>query len=275
MARFLKYRGLLLRLALLAALAGYLYWGNATIGITELSVPLSDLPEAFDGYRIVQVSDLHNAQFGPGNRRLLTRIRECRPDLIVLTGDIIDSRRTDVEVALEFVRGAVRLAPTYYVTGNHEGRVREDYERLKSGMTAAGAVVLEGAAVALERSGASVTLLGLQDPAFTSVQDALVELSGDIGPCTILLAHHPELVGYYAGAGVDLVFSGHAHGGQFRLPFVGGLIAPGQGWLPAYDAGLYTVQDTQMIVSRGLGNSVFPFRLNNRPELVAAELTCE
>ena len=259
-------------LILLAALVGYILWGNSTIMVSEIPVTLADLPEAFSGYRIAQISDLHNASFGEDNELLLDKLAQCAPDIIVLTGDLFDCNRTDVDVAARFAADAARMAPTYYVTGNHEAYSLTEYKQLKSALQEAGVTLLENKLVELEKDAASISLLGLHDPGFTSVQDSLTALAPQAGPCTILLAHRPELVESYARAGMDLVFSGHAHGGQFRLPFLGGILSPGQGFLPEYDSGLYQVQDTQLIVSRGLGNSRFPFRLNNRPEIVLAVL---
>lgn len=265
-------RRLFLWLAVLAALGGYILWGNTSIRITEIPFTSQDIPEEFSGFRMVHISDLHNHEFGKNNARLLKKIAACQPDVIFLTGDILDSYHTDAEVAIAFVRQAVQIAPTYFVTGNHEKRVMGEYETLRAAMADAGVHVLENELTTLERGEAKISLLGLHDPAFTDVPEQLAALAPQAEGFTILLAHHPELVGYYAGAGVDLVFSGHAHGGQFRLPLIGGLMAPGQGIFPEYDAGLYRVENTGLIVSRGLGNSAFPFRLNNRPEIVLAVL---
>ena len=263
---------LLTWLVLLAALAGYIWWGNRALMTTEIAVTLADLPEAFSGFRIAQISDLHNAQFGEDNERLLDKLVQCRPDIIVLTGDLFDSNHPDLDIAARFAADAARIAPTYYVTGNHEGFARKDYTKLKSQLLEAGVQVLENKIVELERSGETVSLIGLHDNWFTSVPETVAELVPLAGECSILLAHRPEMAEAYAETGVDLVFSGHAHGGQFRLPFIGGILSPGQGFLPQYDAGLYQVQNTQLIVSRGLGNSRFPFRFNNRPEIVLAVL---
>lgn len=266
-------RRILVCLVTLAALGGYIWWGNTSIKVTEIPVSAPRLPEAFSGYRIAQVSDLHNTSFGEDNSILLDKLAQCQPDIIILTGDLIDSYHTNVDVSVRFVRQAVEIAPTYYVTGNHEARVRSEYDLLRTAMLECGVRVLENELVTLERGDEKITLIGLHDPNFTPITDNLTSLSSQTEDFTILLAHHPELAEHYAQAGTDLVFSGHAHGGQFRLPFVGGLIAPGQGIFPEYDSGLYQVQNTQMIVSRGLGNSLFPFRLNNRPEIVLAVLT--
>ena len=207
-------------------------------------------------------------------------LEAAQPDIIVLTGDLIDSRKTDIGVAGSLAEKAVEIAPTYFVTGNHEARI-DGYDELRNNLIAAGVTVLENEAVAIEKDGDEITLLGVNDPSFQTdyligdsasvVQSALDGLADD-EQYTILLSHRPELFETYADASVDLVFSGHAHGGQFRIPFLGGVIAPNQGFFPKYDAGLYTQGNTNMVVSRGLGNSLFPFRVNNRPELIIVEL---
>ena len=267
--RRLFLRRFLLDLAVIGLLGLYLFWGNTSIGVSCYEVAAPGLPEEFSGFTIVQVSDLHNTQFGPENSRLLGRIAEESPDLIVLTGDLIDSNRTDLAVALDFAQRAAALAPTYFVQGNHD---RKAYDELKTGLTAAGVTVLDNEAVTLERGGAVLPIIGLTDHSTTPVDESLTALAGEFSGFPLLLSHRPEFFGHYAGAGAGLVLSGHAHGGQFRLPLIGGLYAPGQGVFPTYDAGLHALGSTQMIVSRGLGNSSFPLRLNNRPELVVVEL---
>lgn len=255
-------------------------WGNAALELNKYTISSRGLPDAFDGYRIAQVSDLHNAEFGDGNQRLLDMLREAEPDMISITGDLIDSRKTNIAVALAFAEEAVRIAPCYYVSGNHEARVPE-YRELKAGLEAAGVTVLDDARVEIEISGKSITIIGVNDPSFLAdylTSDAAVmdrklsELSSEDVSFTILFSHRPELFDTYAAHDMDLVLAGHAHGGQFRLPLIGGLIAPNQGLFPKYDDGLYSEGNTNMIVSRGLGNSIIPFRFNNRPEVVLIEL---
>lgn len=254
-------------LAVLLSAAAWIAWGNTALTVRELTVASPTLPENFSGFRIAQIADLHNAEFGDGNRRLLALLAEADADIIVITGDFIDSRRTDIGTALDFAKQAAALAPVYYVTGNHEARIAA-YAQLETGLTAAGVTVLRGQTAELTRNGQSIRLVGMDDPAFGPSDPP-----AGAADFTVLLAHRPERFAQYAASGFDLVFSGHAHGGQVRLPFVGGLIAPGQGLFPAYDSGLYAMDGTQMVVSRGLGNSLFPFRVNNRPELVLATLT--
>lgn len=255
-------------------------WENTALERNTYTIRSPELPDVFDGYRIAQVSDLHNAEFGDGNQRLLDMLREAEPDMIAITGDLIDSRKTNIAVALAFAEEAVRIAPCYYVSGNHEARVPE-YRELKAGLEAAGVTVLDDARVEIEISGKSITVIGINDPSFLAdylTSDAAVmdrklsELSSEDASFTILLSHRPELFDTYVAHNMDLVLTGHAHGGQFRLPLIGGLIAPNQGLFPKYDDGLYSEGNTNMIVSRGLGNSIIPFRFNNRPEVVLIEL---
>lgn len=264
------------------ALAIWTIWGNKALMVSRITISSDRLPVSFSGFRIAHVSDLHNTEFGEDNATLLEMLSDCQPDIIVITGDLIDANHTDVDVALTFAQKSIEIAPTYYVTGNHEASSSE-YDTLKAGLESAGVAVLEDEVVYLERDGEAIALLGLSDPDFAIKGDLFGEVPAMISTkldklleqeCaySILLSHRPELFETYAASGVDLVLSGHAHGGQFRLPFVGGLIAPDQGLFPRYDAGLFMDGNTNMVVSRGLGNSIIPIRFNNRPEIVLIEL---
>ena len=267
--------------AVLIVLVIWIAWANKALELNTYTISSSKLPQSFDGYRIAHVSDLHNAEMGEENEKLLTMLRDADPDMIAITGDLIDSRNTDIEVALQFIQEAVKIAPCYYVTGNHEARVNE-YSELKTGMEAAGIIILEDTRAEISLEGKTITLIGINDPSYqtdylfgdaqTVVNSKLAELHTDSDGYTILLSHRPELFDAYTDHDMDLVLSGHAHGGQFRLPFIGGLVAPNQGLLPEYDAGIYTEDNTNMLVSRGVGNSILPFRINNRPEVILIEL---
>ena len=270
--------------AVLVALAIWIAWGNTALELNTYTVSSAKLPESFDGYRIAHVSDLHNTEMGKDNEKLLAMLRDADPDMIAITGDLIDSRDTDIEIALQFVREAVKIAPCYYVTGNHEARVNE-YGALKAGMEAAGVTVLEDVKTKISMEGETITLIGVNDPSYqtdylfgdseTVMNTKLEDLHTEHDGFTILLSHRPELFDTYVDQDIDLVLSGHAHGGQFRLPFIGGLVAPNQGLFPEYDAGIYTEGNTNMLVSRGVGNSILPFRINNRPEVILIELQAE
>lgn len=276
-----EFRSLAVTAAVLLALIIWIAWGNSALELNTYTINSPLLPDGFDGFRIAHVSDLHNTEIGKDNEKLLAMLQDAEPDIIAITGDLIDSRNTDVEVALQFIREAVKIAPCYYATGNHESRISE-YSVLKAGMETAGVVILEDARTEISLGGETITLIGVNDPSFrtndlsgdsVTVMDAkLTQLHGDDNEFTILLSHRPELFDTYVKNNIDLVLSGHAHGGQLRLPFIGGLVAPHQGMFPEYDAGLYTEENTNMIVSRGVGNSIFPFRINNRPEVILIEL---
>ena len=255
--------------------------GNTALELNKHAIKSYKLPSEFDGFMIAQISDLHNAEIGDANEKLLAMIKEADPDIIAITGDMIDSRRMDIQVALDFAKEAIKIAPCYYVNGNHELRVLE-YEELKEGLEDLGVIILENAKATITKEDESLTIIGLSDPSLESgyiyteegeILDLhLTKLSKEDNNYKILLSHRPEYFELYFEAGMDLVLSGHAHGGQIRLPFVGGIIAPHQGFFPKYDGGLYIKEETNMIVSRGIGNSLFPLRFNNRPEVVLIEL---
>ena len=264
---FRKHPVLFLLLSAILVLLLWTLWGNTALTVTEYTIQNSKIPSAFDGFRIAQVSDLHNAQFGADNEKLLALLADTKPDMIAITGDLLDSRQTDMEIAICFVQECAKIAPTYYVPGNHEARIPSAYTSLINEMDTVGIRVLENESIALERKGSSITLTGLMDPDFGTTWPYA---SGD--SYQILLSHRPELFDWYVRYGFDLVLTGHAHGGQFRLPFIGGLFAPHQGFLPKYTSGVHTQGGTSMVVSRGLGNSAFPLRFNNRPELIVITL---
>ena len=262
------------------AIVIWIAWGNSALMVNEIKITNDKIPQSFEGFRIAQVSDLHNAELGKDNNKLIEKLNECEPDIIVLTGDLIDSNHTNLEVALSFARQAVKIAPCYFVTGNHEAWVGSQYEELKTSLENAGVTVLQDEAIELNYGDECIQLIGLNDPDFSERDSFLSEsiLETKLSQVnisdgfTILLSHRPEHFNVYQNKNIDLVLSGHAHGGQFRLPFLGGVIAPNQGLFPKYDAGIYTENGTTMIVSRGIGNSIIPFRVNNRPEIVLVEL---
>lgn len=268
--------------AILILLIIWIAYGNTDLEIYKYNVKSEDIPSEFDNFRIVQISDLHNAEFGENNEKLLLMLKQADADIIAITGDMIDSRNTDIDVAISFAQKAVNIAPVYYVNGNHESRVLGEYEKLKQGLIDAGVTILENSSVDITVGDETITLVGINDPTFCmefvddtmeqNIAHQLVNVIPDNDNYKVLLAHRPEYFDVYAG-NVDLVLSGHAHGGQFRIPFIGGLVAPGQGFFPEYYEGSHIKENTEMIVSRGIGNSIIPFRINNKPEIIVAELT--
>ena len=268
-----------------AAALPWALWSNKALSLHQLSLTLPRLPAPFAGLRIAQVSDLHNAHFGPENRALTSLLAGARPHLVVLTGDLVDARRPRPDRALAFATQAAAIAPTYYVPGNHEARLPQaQYRLLEDGLRQAGVTVLFHRKEVLTRQGAQLTLLGLADHGFGKKKGAadspaartaaaLAHLCQGETTCSILLLHRPDFFLLCAAQGIDLVLSGHTHGGQVRLPGLGGLFGPDQGLFPLYDGGVYRRGASQMVVSRGLGNSLAPLRINNRPELVLLTLS--
>ena len=219
--------------------------------------------------------------FGDEQDKLIGKVEDLSPNIIVITGDLIDRRRYNLEKAMLFINSAVKIAPVYYVSGNHEAWSGKYYE-IKERLIDAGVIVMEDSKLDITRGNNSIKLLGLSDPDFltsdyidgtdtSKVEEKLKEWS-EIEGFKILLSHRPELFDLYSENNIDMIFSGHAHGGQIRLPFVGGLVAPDQGLFPKYTAGSYTSNTSTMYVSRGLGNSLFPVRVFNRPEIISVTL---
>ena len=259
---------LLISFTLLLCFTLWMIWGNTSLQVTKYTITSSRLPESFHGFKIVQISDLHDAEFGEDNCRLVKKVQKIAPDIIVLTGDFVDAFRTDVPQSISVARQVVQIAPTYYIPGNHEAKINDPsiYDQLEE----VGVTLLFNKALPLTRGEDKIHLIGLTSD--KKVVKTLTPLMPKDDGYSILLAHRPEPFEEYAAVGPDLVLSGHVHGGQARLPFIGGLYGSNQGFDPKYDAGLYTSGSTSMLISRGLGNSRFPIRFNNRPEIVVVTL---
>lgn len=253
-------------------------WTNMNIETTTIKIENDKIPAEFDGVKIAHVSDLHNHQWGD---KLIEKIEIENPDIIAITGDLVDSRKTNFDIAFQFIQDASEIAPIYYVTGNHESRLA-DYALLKERLENASVNMMDDYSVFIEKENKKIQISGIQDPDFVEpmarggIQGEIVRTklneTVDKNYFNIVLSHRPEHFEQYVRVGADLVLTGHAHGGQVRIPFLGGLVAPNQGLLPNYTNGVYEEEDTAMIVSRGLGNSIIPVRINNRPELVVIQL---
>lgn len=256
-------------------------WQNNDISTTQIDYFNDKIPEEFKGYRIVHISDLHNKQFGKDQMRLLKRINKADPNIIAITGDLVDRRKYNLDTAMDFIKGAVKIAPVYYISGNHEAW-SSDYENISEKLRDFDVHILDDTKETLLSSSAQIEILGLSDPDFltsnylegtnTAKLKENLNNMADSSIFQILLCHRPELFHLYSETKIDLIFTGHAHGGQFRIPFIGGLVAPDQGLFPKYTSGAYKRDDSTMIVSRGLGNSIIPIRIFNRPEIVVLTL---
>lgn len=252
------------------------YGANNRIGVTKYTYKTDKLSVSFNGFRIVQLSDLHNKIFAENNEGILHEISELKPDIIVITGDSIDaSNHTDVSAALLFMEQIAKVAPTYLVHGNHEYNLPKDVlNAFEEKIQEYGIHFLKNETVQIESStGQTFSLIGLDALSLqANILKTLTDEAED--DFQVLLAHEPQyLRDYYAETHIDLVFAGHTHGGQWRIPFTHqGLYAPDQGILPKYSDGVYTEGDTTMYLSRGLGNSGFPLRLFDHPEIVCVTL---
>lgn len=253
-------------------------WGLQT---THTQAELANLPQGFGGFQIVHLSDLHGHEYGEDSRELVERVAREDPDLIVITGDLID-QKSQLDMVPALARGLSAVAPTYYVTGNHEWALgSKTVKELKALLGESGVTVLSNRWEAVERNGDRLALAGVDDPNGYADQTTPEELSAQIGDAepglfTLLLAHRNDHFEQYARAGYDLVMAGHGHGGIVRLPVVGGLLGTDRRFFPPWTSGSYTLGGSAMFVSRGLGNNTTPFkgfRLFNRPELAVVTLT--
>ena len=259
-------------LVLAALVAALLLLSKYGLAVTRLSLEFDDLPRGFDGFKIVQLSDLHGSEFGRDNARLIKAVAQEEPDIIALTGDFLDEGKAGQELpALEaLVKELVKLAPVYFVSGNHDwasGAAPELFETLG----AAGVNCLRNDFVYLERGGDDPN-----GPADMETPDEFISRlrSEAPGAFTLLLAHRAYWAERFADLDVDLILCGHTHGGIVRLPFLGGVAGTNFALFPEYDAGLFETGAYKLYISRGLGNSVPLPRFLNTPEIASVTLKC-
>lgn len=277
-----KHRGrgcltALIILALIAAAAAFLIKDSRDdLEISRYEVASQKLPESFDGFKIVQLSDLHGAEFGEDGMELVDKVGSLEPDMIALTGDFVTDE-CDLAAVEKLAARLVKLCPVYFVSGNHEFgsglaiKVRNILER-------AGVKYLSNEYLTISRGEDEILLGGVEDPlAYADMlsPDELAQKMNDAAPDAfkILLGHRNYWMTEYPELPVDLIFCGHAHGGLIRIPGVGGLIGTDRRLFPDFDAGEYNNGRYTLIVSRGLGNSVSIPRIFNRPEIVCVELS--
>ena len=274
-------RRILTLLVLALFCAGFFQWSNRSLQVERFTFTSSRLPQGFAGCIIVQLTDLHGAEFGENNQDLIDRVRALSPDYIFLTGDLLDRfRETPHSYAVDLGAALAAIAPTYFVTGNHEWALPHVPD-LKDGLEAAGVTVLDNRFVTLDRGGDQILLAGVDDPNGYADQKTPEELAQEVREAWgddfwLLLAHRNDrFLRQYSLLGADLVISGHGHGGMIRLPFTDGLISTDRTLFPSYTAGFYEENGSTAFVSRGLGNSGPSFRLFNRPQIAVLTLERE
>lgn len=256
-------------------LTGVILDSRYNIEITEYSLASERLPASFENFHIVQLSDLHGEHFGKNNEELIEIVKELRPDLIAITGDMADNMK-NIHVFEQLLKGIQDIAPIYYVSGNHEqgGGIAPQMKELVKNH---GAQYLGNEYMPIYRNGERIIIAGVDDPmgrADMIKPDKLVENLRQEYPqdYTLLLGHRNYWVREYPGLPVELILSGHAHGGVVRLPFIGGLFNVKHSLFADYEIGLYEGEQFIMCVSRGLGNSVPVPRMFNRPEIISIKL---
>ena len=269
-------------IVLCLTLGTLIVYDNFKLDITEYNLKSDNLPESFNELKIIHLSDLHNTEFGKDNEKLLRIIKEQEPDAVFVTGDTIDGFYTNIQIPINLFKEILKICDVYFVVGNHESRVNTNvHTEFIDTLSEIGVIVLKDDSAYIEKDGERIQVIGLKDASdykidysedYTEKITETINIPDDKNTFSILLSHHPELFPEYKNTDIDLVFSGHAHGGQFRLPFIGGIIAPEQGLFPEYDAGVFSENNTTMVVSRGLGNSIVPVRINNSPEVVVFTL---
>lgn len=266
-------------LILILIIVAYLIWSNLSIQVSHYTVDNKVVDSNLNNFKLVQISDFHNSNFGKDQKRLVKKIKKENPNIIVITGDFIDSRRPNLSLSIDLIKEIVKIAPVYYTNGNHEARIPIEYNQLKATMRKEGVIILENEIIDLDVKGTKIRVMGISDPRFVFENDTdtavsvymketLKSLDEDQTLFRILLSHRPEHASLYFKQQIDLTLSGHAHGGQVRVPFIGGLLAPHQGLFPKYTEGIHQQDRAHLIISRGLGQSIIPLRINNRRELV-------
>ena len=268
------------------------YFENRRLAVTRYRIKDFLVPETFDGFHIVHLTDMHNASFGNRNEELIQSIRKLKPDIILITGDmIIGKPGMDVTFAAHTINALCEIAPVYFSMGNHELRASiytdtygDMWKDFKKNLLPEVHLLLD-AKTEVQRDGESIFLYGLN--LTPELYQRLIKaampsdyLTSLFGECEsdkyhIFMAHNPEYFAEYAAWGANLTFSGHVHGGMIRLPLLGGALSPMIHFFPKYDKGLFTNNNRYMILSGGLGNHTFKFRVNNLPEIVSVTLLKE
>lgn len=266
-------RKALVIIALLCLAAFYLVRDSSeNLSLTEYSVSDADLPQSFEGFKIVQLSDLHGADFGT---ELADTVREQNPDIIALTGDFITTEE-DLPAVESLVSELSSICDVYFISGNHDfgsGKIQE----LSNILSSHGVKYLKNEYVELERGNDKIILAGVEDPNSWADLKSPDEFAAKLNAAypdtyTVLLGHRNYWMTEYPELPVDLILCGHAHGGIIRIPGVGGILSTDRTLFPDYDAGMYENGSYTMIVSRGLGNSISVPRIFNRPEVVSIVL---
>lgn len=285
-----KRKNILIVVILLVIIAAAkIYFDNNFLEVSQYIVKSNKIPTSFKDFKILQLSDLHSKNFGNRNNKLIKKVNSENPDIIVMTGDMVNTKDTDFEVFINLAEQISKRYDTYYIVGNHEQNLTDDKRKiLIDKLNEIGIRVLDNEKVTITRGTESINLYGLwfalryykdlnneytKDVFFGAKQIQTVLGNLDIDSYNILLTHNPLYADTYSNWGADLTLSGHIHGGMIRIPFIGVLLSPERKFFPKYDAGKYQVNGKILIVNRGLGNGDFGIRVFNRPEISVITLS--
>lgn len=261
--------GLVLLLLVLLVTAVYLNSSLYKINVIKYTVRIDNLPPAFDGFTILHITDLHSKHYGESQEKLLNIVSEQQFDIIALTGDLVDRSNPILEPTADLLAGLAN-SEIFYVCGNHD--IWAGYKDLEELLIKHNVTTLNNRSELITRNGAHIWMVGVDDPFLRMARlgQALENVSENA--TTVLLAHSPNIYEEAVEKEINLVLVGHTHGGQIRLPFIGALFVPGQGFFPQYDYGLYSSGVTTMIINAGLGESGLPIRINTQPEILIITL---
>ena len=285
------YKIILILICIFILIYLYIKYNVNTLEIAKYTVENEKIPKGFNGYNIVQISDLHSKLFGANNKKLLEKINELNPDIVVITGDLVDGENNNYNIALDFMKELTKLYKVYYIIGSHEQKAlikkyKDEYVGYFNELNKIDFVNLDNKKVEIKKEGSKINLYGLtvpyscykylfDDKEITTIdRDFLVQKLGNLdkNQFNILLSHTPFYFDEYEKWGADLTLCGHVHGGIIRLPFVGGLLSPDRKFFPKYDLGKYEKNNSTMIVSKGLGGSKVLIRVHCKPEIVSIKL---
>lgn len=256
-------RTVVIAITVILLIIPFMIWQNNSLTVTRYNKNSNRLPDIFDGYTIVHLSDLHSKDF---KGRGAAKVFALNPDIIVITGDLIDMHDRKLDIAESFIKKLTNIAKVYFVTGNHE-MSSPIYPSLLDIFDKYRVTVLDNEQQKIYFGEQSITIYGYADADAINTDFVL-----DIEDFNLVLCHRPYAPEIFNKVNADLVLCGHAHGGQIRIPFIGSLIAPDQGFFPKHYQGMHDYLDTSVVISRGLGRSILPLRLFNRPEIVVITL---
>ncbi|MBJ6801172.1 metallophosphoesterase [Geomonas propionica] len=251
----------------------YLYYQRVSVAVRRYRVPVQNLPRPFHGFTILHITDLHDKEFGEHGKDLLAILRGLSFDLLAVTGDLVLRTSPKVDAALELIRGigGFSKSPAFSVSGNHEWGAQLA-PQVNAKLEQAGVRVLTNESEVLRRGEDRLWVVGVDDPVTGRANLTQALSPTDARQPRLLLAHAPHPFPQAVQAGVDLMLVGHTHGGQIRVPLIGAPYIPSMGYLPRWDYGLYRQGKSTMIVNGGLGESWFPIRINNPPEVALVTL---